>query len=96
MSADVRMHQLDRVAKLLPDHSLDSVPGFEETIAAVGRLKAGRAAGPDGIEAEVLCAMDPINLRALHEFFVRVWTGVDVMPAEWKEAFLVPLPKRVI
>lgn len=94
VSADVKMHQLDRVAKLLPDHSLDSVPGFEETIAAVGRLKAGRAAGPDGIEAEVLCAMDPINLRALHEFFVRVWTGVDVMPAEWKEAFLVPLPKK--
>ena len=73
---------------------MDEVPRFEETIAAVGRLKAGRAAAPDGIEAELVSALDPINLRALNEFFVCVWTGVESMPEEWKAAYLVPLPKK--
>ena len=70
------------------------VPSFEETLAAVGRLKLGSAAGPDGIEAEILSALDATNKRTPHEFFVRMWTGVDAMPEEWKEAFLVPLPKK--
>ena len=90
----VQQIQMDKIEALVPEPSLDEVPRFEETIAAVGRLKAGRAAGPDGIEAELVSALDPINLRALHEFFVRVWTGVESMPEEWKAAYLVPLPKK--
>ena len=90
----VKQIQTDKIEALVPEPSLDEVPRFEETISAVGRLKAGRAAGPDGIEAELVSALDPINLRALHEFFVRVWTGVESMPEEWKAAYLVPLPKK--
>ena len=90
----VKQIQMDKIEALVPEPSLDEVPRFEETIAAVGRLKAGRAAGPDGIEAELVSALDPINLRALHEFFVCVWTGVESMPEEWKAAYLVPLPKK--
>ena len=63
----VKQIQMDKIEALVPEPGLDEVPRFEETIAAVGRLKAGRAAGPDGIEAELVSALDPINLRALHD-----------------------------
>ena len=54
---NVKMYQMDKIARIVPDLSLDDVPSFEETLAAIGRLKSGRAAGPDGIEAEILSAM---------------------------------------
>ena len=92
--AAVELHQLDKVTELVPDNTLDSVPTFAETVAAVGRLKPGKAAGPDGVAAEVVQALDAVNLRALHEMFARVWMGLEVMLEAWKEAFLVPLPKK--
>ena len=61
---------------------------------AIGKLKKGKAAGPDGISPEVLQALDNNNARLLHETFGRVWEGIDPMPNEWREAFLVPLPKK--
>ena len=92
--AVVSQAQMDKVSELPRAVSLDQVPSFSETVAALGRLKTGRASGPDGIEAEILMALDPVNMRALHEFFARVWMEYEPMPQIWKDAYLVPLPKR--
>ena len=86
--------ELDGVSVKLPAGELDKVPSFAETVAAVNKLKQGKAAGPDGVPPEVIQALDATNLRILHEMFARVWKGIDVMPLEWREAFLVPLPKK--
>ena len=86
--------EMDTVTSKEPDFALDAVPSFAETLVAIGKLTKGKAAGPDGISPEVLQELDITNARILHETFVRAWEGIDPMPIEWCEAFLVPLPKK--
>ena len=86
--------ELDTITERVPDVSLEETPTFEETLVAVQRLRKGKAAGPDGIEPELIQALDASNLRIMHEYIVRVWEGIDPMPVEWRESFLVPLPKK--
>ena len=86
--------QLDRVSEIVPQRWLDELPSFAETVAAVDRLKTGKAPGPDGIEAELLLALDGPNLRTLHEMFCRVWEGLEPIPEDWKFSYLVPVPKK--
>ena len=64
-----------------------------ETLVARDKLKAGKACGPDGIEAELLLSLNTAGVRLVHEYFCRIWDGVEEMPKEWKESYLVPLPK---
>ena len=92
--ASAQQMQLDKVSEVPRAAALDEVPSLCETVAALGRLTTGRASGPDGIEAEILMALDPVNIRALHEFFVRIWMEFEPMPHIWKDAYLAPLPKR--
>ena len=90
----VKQVGMDMIVAKEPDLTLDAVPSFAETLVAIDKLKKGKAAGPDGIAPEVVQALDVTNARVLHETFVRVWEGIDPMPIEWREAFLVPLPKK--
>ena len=92
--AGVSQVEMDTITSREPAVALDAVPSFAETLVAIGKLIKGKAAGPDGISPEVLQALDNNNARLLHETFCRVWEGIDPMPNEWREAFLVPLPKK--
>ena len=83
------------ISEKIPNFSLDSPPTFSETLAALSKLKKGKACGPDGIEAEVLMALNLNNVRIFHEFITRVWTGAQTMPPEWLDSYTVPLPKKV-
>ena len=96
MPTVVKQVEMDMIVAKEPDLKLDAVPSFAETLVAIDKLKKGKAAGPDGIAPEVVQALDVTNARVLHETFVRVWEGIDPMPIEWREAFLVPLPKKAI
>ena len=65
---------------------------LHEVTKAIRRLKIGRAAGADGITAELLkCAEKPIS-EALHKVITNVWSTGRV-PAEWKEGIIVSLYK---
>ena len=61
-------------------------------MSVIEKLKAGRAAGLDGIPAELLkCAPDRIA-RGLHRLFLLVWETGRV-PAAWRDGVIVPLYK---
>jgi len=65
---------------------------LHEVTRAIRRLKNGRAAGADGITAELLKgAKKPIS-EALHKVITNVWSTGRV-PAEWKESIIVSLYK---
>ena len=60
-------------ASVAPDMRTDA-PSFQEVRDAIGRLKNGRAAGPEGIPPELLkCAINPMS-AALHSLFWKVWS----------------------
>ena len=61
--------------------------------AALKRLKNGKAAGPDNIPAEALKADIEVTTELLHPLFLRIWEEEEV-PADWKEGYLIKLPKK--
>jgi hypothetical protein len=72
---------------------LDREITWDEVHSGISMLKAGKAAGLDGVLAEMLqnaglgCAM------ALTQLFNYVWRA-GVWPVDWQKAFMVPLYKR--
>ena len=64
-----------------------------EVAAALQKLNLGKAAGSDGISAELLKGDGSIVVDWLLELIEEVWrTGV--VPQDWKDAELVPLYKK--
>jgi hypothetical protein len=67
-------------------------PTIEEIIAAIKKLKNGRAAGPDDIPAELLKYAAVPVAHALHRLFEEIWcTGT--VPAAWREGVIISLYK---
>ena len=90
----VEAERLDTPQPVATNESLAAVSSFAEVMVATKSLNSGKAAGPDGIPAEVLKVLRPEHLRSLREIICRVWTGLEPMPQEWKDAYLVPIPKK--
>lgn len=91
---DVCVDEFGVISANLPEGSLDALPSFVETVAAIGKLKKGKACGPDGAEAEVLLVLDFSNVRILHEFISRIWTGMQDMLSGRRESYIVLLSKK--
>lgn len=60
----LRIDEFDVIPANVADGSLDSLPSFSETLAAIGKLKKSKACGPDGIEAELLTSLDLTDVRS--------------------------------
>ena len=72
---------------------LDEQPTIDETILAIKQLSSGKAAGPDGIPAEVLKhGGDPIALH-LTQLFGSIWSE-EAVPQDFKDALIVHLYKN--
>ena len=72
--------------------NMNEVIGCKEVMAAVNRLKAGKAAGMDGVAGECIKS----GGITVVEWLVRVFNGCFVLgcvPREWKSACIVPLYK---
>ena len=65
----------------------------EEICRAINHLKNGKATGPDGIPAEALKADVETSVEMLHPLFIKIWEE-DQVPTEWKEGYLIKLPKK--
>jgi len=65
---------------------------LHEVTRAIRRLKNTRAAGADGITAELLKGAEKPISEALHKVITNVWSTGRV-PAEWKEGIIVSLYK---
>ena len=80
-------------ANVTPDTGIpDDSPTMGEVRRAIQKLKNGRAAGPDGIQPELLKYAELPTSAALHELFAQVWKTGRV-PAEWREGIIVSLYK---
>ena len=65
----------------------------DEMANVVSKLKDGKAAGTDGLTAEVLRATPPAVLEAMLECINDVTAGTKQTPRSWKEAVVALLPK---
>ena len=68
-------------------------PTKQETMKAIKSLKAGKAAGPDGIPPEALKADIQTSTDMLHPLLVKIWE-TETVPEEWRKGLLVKLPKK--
>ena len=68
-------------------------PNREEIRKAIQKLKSGKAAGPDNIPAEALQADIDTTVEMLYPLFGKIWEEEEV-PADWKEGYLIKLPKK--
>ena len=68
-------------------------PSEERVRRAIHTLKNGKAAGPDDIPAEALKAAPYTSAAMVWKIIERIWKQEKV-PQDWKEGFLVKLPKK--
>ena len=69
------------------------VPTKEDISKAIKQLRNGKSAGPDTIPAEALKADERTTVELLHPLFQDIWQEEDI-PPEWKEGYLIKLPKK--
>ena len=79
----------------LEDNAGSGTPGVtrEEVESAVMRLRNGKAAEEDRIQAELLKSGGSAVIDWLTELLQEVWKTRQI-PQEWKDATLVPLHKK--
>ena len=68
-------------------------PTKDEVRKAIRTLKNGKSAEPDGIPAEALKADLSTSTNMLYEIIENMWEEEEI-PKEWKEGYLVKLPKK--
>ena len=68
-------------------------PTREEIKKAIAHMKNGKVAGPDGIPAEALKVDVNTSVEMLHSLFEEIWEKEEI-PAEWKEGYLIKIPKK--
>ncbi|KAK2183596.1 hypothetical protein NP493_305g00028 [Ridgeia piscesae] len=68
-------------------------PSKAEIEKAVHHMKRGKASGPDKIPAEAIKAGIETSTEILHDLFGKIWEQEEI-PTEWKEGYLVKLPKK--
>ena len=56
-------------------------------------LKNRKAAGPDGILPEAIKADLKTSAEMLYNLFGKIW-GTNEIPDDWKEGYLIKLPKK--
>ena len=68
-------------------------PSKAEIEKAIQHMKRGKASGPDKIPAEAIKADIETSTEILHDLFGKIWEQEEI-PTEWKEGYLVKLPKK--
>ncbi|XP_058449191.1 uncharacterized protein LOC131429161 [Malaya genurostris] len=75
------------------DDGNDPAPTLREVKDVMHQLKTNRAAGKDGITAELI-KMSPERLATcLHRLIVRIWE-TEQLPEEWKAGVICPIHKK--
>ena len=94
---NIRSSFLDDVINEVPDHpideSLDAPPYEDEVLEALERTKSGKAGGKNGVLPEMIKCCGANLLDHLVELFQCVWRE-GYVPQEWKDALIVPIPKK--
>ena len=80
-------------AKIIDGEKQSECPTKEEVRKAVARLKSFKAAGPDGIVAEVLKAGGEPVVEWIWRILQKVWNQEQIID-EWRTSIIVPLFKK--
>ena len=78
-----------------PNINVDEEPEItrEEVEKALNTLKNGKAAGPDGIPAELLKYGGQPMVDVMHKLMLKIWED-DEIPEEWGKAAVINLYKK--
>ena len=74
-------------------HSLDVFPTSAELAAALERLKYGKARGRTGVLPEMILCGGPVLHHRLLVLLEAIWMP-GVVVRDWKDAKIVPIPKK--
>jgi hypothetical protein len=83
----------DEDQKVEDEKKQDETPTLDEVSRAIECLKSFKAAGPDGVLAEVLKAGGSIVKEWAHRIIAKIWTTQQYVE-EWHESPIVPLFKK--
>ena len=68
--------------------------GEDEVLAAIKRMKSGKAPGIDNITVEeIRSETHGFGLKAMHHLYSTIWEREE-LPYEWKRAVIVPLHQK--
>jgi hypothetical protein len=79
-----------------PTHTLDinmEAITMEEVTTAIRKLKNGKSAGIDDIQAELLKHGGENTTRQIQQLCNRIWETGEV-PRDWRDGIIIPLPKK--
>ena len=79
--------------RIMSDEQAVEPPTQEEVKKAINELKNGKAAGKDGIPAELLKAGSDRLYYAIHQTILRIWAD-EQMPNDWLEGLICPIYKK--
>ena len=83
----------DDLEEILEDHIDCPPPTRDEVRTAIARLKNGKAAGADGLQAELFKAGGDKLVDGMHQLISNVWRG-EHMPDDWALSVLCPIFKK--
>ena len=69
------------------------MPSEDEVIEAMGQLKGNKAGGKNGLLPESVKSYGANILENLCNLYGTVWNE-EKIPGEWRDALLVPIPKK--
>ena len=84
---------MDAVEEYPTRSKLVDPPTAEEVAEAMGKLKEGKAGGKNGILPEMVRGCGETMMDYTLDMFRTVWMEQRV-PQEWRDALLVPIPKK--
>ena len=84
---------MDAVEEYPTRSKLVDPPTAEEVAEAMGKLKEGKAGGKNGILPEMVRGCGETIMDYTLDMFHTVWMEQRV-PQEWRDAVLVPIPKK--
>ena len=87
------VHVVDAVEEYPTRSELADPPTAEEVVEAMGKLKEGKAGGKNGILPEMVRGCGEMMMDYTLDMFRTVWMEERV-PQEWRDALLVPIPKK--
>lgn len=66
---------------------------MQEVKEPIGRMKNGKAVGPDEIPVEAWKALGELGVEIVHEIICQAFDS-ERIPNEWRESTLVPIYKE--
>ena len=84
---------IDELPQLPVANELDADITESEVAEAISSLKAGKAAGPDGLPPDLFIYGGPAIVKLLTDFCRRCWQERDV-PSQWLRANIVTIYKK--